>query len=162
MKKIIRILLRIIVTPALFIHELCHVLASLIVGLSPKNFGWSFFILRGPINAMVYFDETAASKIEGSFRRFIIDIAPLFAFAYIGYMATNIEFFKYFLMYEFLVLPFSFMSAIDFNSALKYLGVKKEVKFFYNTWLIKFDNWLYFEGMTEEEYLEKKLMDGIE
>jgi len=162
MKKIIRILLRIIVTPALFIHELCHVLASLIVGLSPKNFGWSFFILRGPINAMVYFDETAASKIEGSFGRFIIDIAPLFAFAYIGYMATNIEFFKYFLMYEFLVLPFSFMSAIDFNSALKYLGVKKEVKFFYNTWLIKFDNWLYFEGMTEEEYLEKKLMEGIE
>jgi len=65
-------------------------------------------------------------------------------------------------MYEFLVLPFSFMSAIDFNSALKYLGVKKEVKFFYNTWLIKFDNWLYFEGMTEEEYLEKKLMGGIE
>lgn len=48
MKKTIRILLRIIITPALFIHELCHVLASLIVGLSPKNFGWSFFILRGP------------------------------------------------------------------------------------------------------------------
>lgn len=93
MKKTIRIFLRIIITPALFIHELCHVLAALIVGLSPKNFGWSFFILSGPINAMVYFDETAASKIEGSFRRFIIDIAPLFAFGYIGYMATNIDFF---------------------------------------------------------------------
>ena len=66
MKKTIRILLRIIITPALFIHELCHVLASLIVGLSPKNFGWSFYI-KGPINAMVYFDETAASKIEGLF-----------------------------------------------------------------------------------------------
>lgn len=53
------------------------------------------------------------------------------------------------------------MSAIDFNSALKYLSVKKEVKFFYNAWLIKFDNWLYFEGMTEEEYLEKKLLEGV-
>jgi len=67
MKKTIRILLRIIITPALFIHELCHVLASLIVGLSPKNFGWSFFILRGPINAMVYFDGTLPVKLRGLF-----------------------------------------------------------------------------------------------
>lgn len=162
MKKTIRILLRVLVTPALFIHELCHVLASLLVGISPKNFGWSFFIFSGPINAMVFFDETAANKIEGTFRRFFIDIAPLFAFVYIGYMATNIDFFKYFLIYEFLVFPFSFMSGIDVNNALRYLGVKKEIKLFYNKWFIKFYNWLYFEGMTEEEYFEKKIMEGIE
>lgn len=162
MKKIIRVLLRILVVPALFIYELCHVLASLIVGLNPKNFGWSFFILRGPISAMVFFNETTANKIEGTFRRFIIDIAPFFAFVYIGCMATNIVFFKYFLIYDFFVFPFSFMSGVGVNNALKYLGAKKEIKLFNEKWFRKFDNWLYFDGMTEEEYFEKKLMEEIE
>ena len=162
MKSIIRILLRIIVLPALFVHELCHLLAALIIGVNPKNIGWSFFILNGPINAMVYLDEDGSAKLKTGFRKFIFDIAPIFAFIYIGYMAIHIEFFMYFLIYELVVFPFSFLSVVDLNNALKYLGKKKEINLFYNKWFEKFDNWLYYEGMTKQEYFKKYGFNEVE
>lgn len=162
MKKSIRIFLRILVTPALFIHELSHVIACLIVGLSPRSFGWNFYLNQGPIHAEVYFDEEAYKNIEGSFRKFFIDIAPLFPFIYTGFMATNMVLFQYILLYEFIVFPFSFLSVVDINNALRYLGFKKEVSLFYLRWDLKFHNWLYFEGLTSEEYYKKCELDMIE
>ncbi len=155
MKRGVRILLRIIALPAIFVHELCHLLIALIFGVSPGSLGWSFFIFSGQIHAMFYLDEAGCKKIKNGFRKFIFDIAPVFAFIYVGYMATNIDFFKYILIYEFAVFPFSFLSAVDLNNALKYFGVKKEIGFFYNKWFEKFDNWLYYENMNRKDYMKK-------
>ena len=154
-KLFIKIIRFILILPALFIHELSHLITTLIMLKRPTAFVIRHNRFRHAPSGYVDMSEKDYKSIEKSFRFFFILIAPVLSVLVFLVLAFFHPLFIYISGYQLIFFRVSFLSDADLNKALKILGVKKEVHIPRLKTKTELYNWLYYDGLSFEKYFRQ-------
>lgn len=151
LKKFLKYFIPFFVLPSLFMHELSHYVMAYLMFEKPQRLKIKISFSQLP-SGYVDCDKSLFENPSKQFKCFIISLAPLLTMILFAVLSFFSHVCLFIFIYQLISFYWSFLSNVDLNRCLKCLGNTKEVSFPNAVWLI---NWLYYDGLTEKEHLEK-------